>query len=164
MSRLQGCHGVLTMAGEATCSHTETNDIMEHPIIPAIICVREGDVMTRQEIIDFCLTLPAAYEDYPFDNITESGKWTVMRHRANKKSFASIYERNGKLCVNLKCEPVEADLLRQLFQDVMPGYHMNKVHWNTILIGGDVSAEELMRQIQVSYELIRPKRKPRPQQ
>lgn len=58
--------------------------------------------MTRQDLIDFCLTFPAAYEDYPFDDIADPGAWTVMRHRANKKSFALIYERNGKLCANLK--------------------------------------------------------------
>ena len=51
-----------------------------------------------------------------------------MRHRANKKSFALIYERNGKLYVNLKCDPMEADFLRQAFVDVTPAYHMNKVH------------------------------------
>jgi len=88
--------------------------------------------MTRQEIIDFCLTFVSAYEDYPFDDITEPGKWTVMRHRANKKTFALIYERNAgnpcgsKLCVNLKCDPIEADFLRQMFADVTPGYHMHK--------------------------------------
>ena len=61
--------------------------------------------MTRRELIDFCLTFPAAYEDYPFDDITDAGAWTVMRHRSNKKSFAFIYERYGKLRINLKCDP-----------------------------------------------------------
>lgn len=65
--------------------------------------------MTRQELIDFCLTMPLAYEDYPFDEIADAGAWTVMRHQANKKSFAFIYERNERLCVNLKCDPFEAD-------------------------------------------------------
>ena len=124
--------------------------------------------MTRQEIIDFCLTFPA-YEDYPFDDITDPGKWTVMRHSANKKTFALIYERNSKLCVNLKCDPIEADFLRQMFVDVTPGYHMHKVHWNTITIGGDcadghvcdVPADELRRMIVSSYDLIKPKIKKR---
>ena len=81
--------------------------------------------MTRQHIIDYCLTFPAAYEDYPFDDITDPGKWAVMRHMANKKSLALIYERDGKLCVNLKCNPLEADFLRQAFKGVTQGYHMN---------------------------------------
>jgi predicted DNA-binding protein (MmcQ/YjbR family) len=132
--------------------------------------------MTRQEIIDFCLIFPAAYEDYPFvkqpanrqsrlhccsclafADIKNIGVWTVMRHSANKKTFAYIYERHGKLCVNLKCDPVEADFLRSAFADVQPGYHMNKTHWNTVIIGGDVPDEELKRQIEHSYDLIKPK-------
>lgn len=60
--------------------------------------------MTRRELIDYCLSLPLAYEDYPFDDVVDDGAWTVMRHKANKKSFALIYERHGKLCVNLKCD------------------------------------------------------------
>jgi len=118
--------------------------------------------MTRRELIDFCLTFPAAYEDYPFDDIADGDAWTVMRHRANRKSFALIYERHGKLCVNLKCEPLEADLLRQAFEDVMPAYHMNKVHWNTVALGGDVPVKRLKRMIGRSYELIRPKAGKRP--
>jgi len=112
--------------------------------------------MTRQELIYFCLSFPAAYEDYPFDNVADNA-WTVMRHRANKKSFALIYERNGKLCVNLKCEPMEAVLLRQAFGDLAPGYHMNKEHWNTVTPGGDVPDEVLMRMVAKSYDLIKPK-------
>ena len=113
--------------------------------------------MTRQEIIDYCLTLPATYEDYPFDKITDPGKWTVMRHKTNKKSFAMIYERHGKLCVNLKCDPFEADFLRQMYVDLSPGYHMNKTHWNTITLGGDVPDDALRFMVEQSYGLIRPK-------
>ena len=53
--------------------------------------------MTRQDLIDFYLTFPDAYEDFPFDDITDARAWTVMRHKENKKSFALIYERHGKL-------------------------------------------------------------------
>jgi len=113
--------------------------------------------MKRQDIIDYCLTFPAAYEDYPFDSIADPGAWTVMRHGTNKKCFALIYERHGQLCVNLKCDPFEADFLRQAFSNVTPGWHMNKVHWNTITLGGDVSADELKRMIERSYDLIKPK-------
>ena len=114
--------------------------------------------MTRQGIIDYCLAFKAAYEDYPFDDVTDPGKWTVMRHKANKKSFALIYVRHGRLCVNLKCDPFEADFLRQAFEDVTPGWHMNKTHWNTVTVGGDVPDDELMRMIGQSYDLTRPKR------
>ncbi|MDR1704906.1 MAG: MmcQ/YjbR family DNA-binding protein [Clostridiales bacterium] len=117
--------------------------------------------MTRRELIDFCLTFPAAYEDYPFDDLADIGAWTVMRYRANRKGFAHIYERNGGLCINLKCDPFEADFLRQVFADVMPAYHMNKRHWITVTLGGDVPDDELGRMIERSYDLIKPKgRKP----
>ncbi|MFR9201485.1 MAG: MmcQ/YjbR family DNA-binding protein [Candidatus Gastranaerophilaceae bacterium] len=113
--------------------------------------------MTRQKLIDFCLTCPADYEDYPFDSIADARAWTVMRHRTNKKSFVLIYERNAKLCVNLKCEPLEADFLRQAFANVTPAYHMNKVHWNTVTLDGDVPEDKLKRMIGRSYDLIKPK-------
>ena len=68
-----------------------------------------------------------------------------------------IYERNDKLCLNLKCDPFEADFLRKMFENVTPGYHMNKVHWNTFTLGGDVLKDELKRMIDNNYGLIKPK-------
>jgi len=112
---------------------------------------------TRQEIIDYCLTFPAAYEDYPFDNMSDPGSCAVMRHGENKKSFALIMPHKGELYLNLKCDPFEADFLRQAYESVIPAYHMNKTHWNTVIIGGDVPDEELQRQITNSYDLIKPK-------
>jgi predicted DNA-binding protein (MmcQ/YjbR family) len=117
--------------------------------------------VTRKELIHFCLSFPAVYEDYPFDDIVSASAWTVMRHRANKKSFALIYERGGNLCINLKCEPVAADFLRQAFQSVTPAYHMNKVHWNTVTLGGDVPEEILADMISASYRLTEPKSRKR---
>jgi predicted DNA-binding protein (MmcQ/YjbR family) len=110
--------------------------------------------MTKQELIDYCLTFAGAYEDYPFDDI-----WAVMRHGANKKGFAFIYERDGKVCVNVKCEPNKADFLRQVYNDLTPGYHFNKRHWNTIFVGGDVPEQEIRDMIQESYDLIKPSNK-----
>ena len=113
--------------------------------------------MTRQELINRCLTFPTTYEDYPFDDVKDAGAWTVMRHQTNKKSFAFIYERGGRLCVNLKCDPFEADFLRRQYKGVTPAYHMNKTHWNTVTVGFDVPKEEILRQIEKSYDLIKPK-------
>ncbi len=112
---------------------------------------------TRRTLIEYCLTMPLAYEDYPFDDAADAGAWTVMRHQANKKSFAMIYERGGKLCVNLKCDPDEADFFRQMYNDLKPGWHMNKRHWNTIILGGDVPEADVHRMIEHSYDLIKPK-------
>ena len=112
---------------------------------------------TRQKLIDYCLSFPLAYEDYPFDDFAGDGAWAVMRHQTNKKIFAAIYVRNEKLCINLKCDPMRAENLRMIFKDVTGGWHMNKEHWNTVYIGGDVSDEELFEMIEHSYDLIKPK-------
>ncbi|GHU40518.1 DNA-binding protein [Clostridia bacterium] len=108
--------------------------------------------MTQRQLIDICLEMPQTYEDYPFDDVTP-----VIRHTVNKKMFALIGERGGRFYVNLKCDPVEADFLRQAFTDVVPGWHMNKQHWNTVFVDGDVSLKELRRQIANSYYLVKPK-------
>lgn len=115
--------------------------------------------MTRRELIDLCLEFPSAYEDYPFAEAPGEGETAVMRHRANKKTFALISERGGKLCINLKCDPREADFLRRVYKGVQPGWHMNKEHWNTVTTGSDVPEEELRRQIANSYDLVKPKKK-----
>jgi len=116
--------------------------------------------MTFRDITDYCLTFPGAYEDYPFgeaDAHSDNGIWAWLRHKANKKTFAHVYIKNGNLCVNVKCNPFEADILRQMFKDATPGFHMNKTHWNTIIVGGDVPISELQKMIEHSYELIKPK-------
>ena len=102
----------------------------------------------KRELINLCLSYPDVYEDYPFDE-----NWACMRHIKNKKSFAFIYERGGKLCVNLKCEPVRAVFLRRTYSDVLAGYHMNKEHWNTVIIDGSIPPEDLREMITHSYTL-----------
>lgn len=116
--------------------------------------------MTKQELIDYCLTFPGAYEDYPFDEDSASADaWTVMRHRVNKKSFAFLFQRGDFVNINLKCEPMFADLLRRVYPGVIPAYHMNKVHWNGVILDGSIPQEEIFRWIRNSYDLIKPKRK-----
>jgi predicted DNA-binding protein (MmcQ/YjbR family) len=100
----------------------------------------------------------AAYLDYPFDDgVTGEIATATLRHRANKKIFALIMRRGSELYLNLKCDPLEADFLRQAFKGIIPGWHMNHQHWNTVIVGTDVPEEELKRQIGNSYDLIKPK-------
>ena len=108
--------------------------------------------MTKQDLILHCLTFPSAYEDYPFDEIT-----AVMRHRSNKKMFALISEKSGVAYINLKCEPMRADFLRNVYHSVTPGWHMNKVHWNTVTMEGDVPEDELFDMISHSFSLTKSK-------
>lgn len=113
-----------------------------------------GEVMTKRDLIDLCLEMEDSYEDYPFDEVT-----AVMRHKTNKKMFALVGTLDGRLYVNLKSIPAKADFLRKVYHDIIPGYHMNKTHWNTIYIDGDVPIEEIKAMIADSYDLIKPKRK-----
>lgn len=115
--------------------------------------------MTKRELIDLCLSWPDTHEAYPFDMLTAApDSWAVIRHNGTTKSFACITLYKGRLIVNLKCNPIEADMLRQMFSDVIPGYHMNKEHWNTVFMGGDVPTEALHAMIDKSYHLTKPKR------
>ncbi len=114
-------------------------------------------MLTKRGLIEFCLTFPGAYEDYPFDDDPGSAQaWAVLRHRVSKKAFAFIYERGGVVNINLKCDPMYADLLRGAYFAVTPAYHMNKVHWNTVKVDGSVPEQEIYAWIGQSYDLIRP--------
>ena len=108
--------------------------------------------MTKQELIEYGLTIPGAAADAPFDD--ES---VVLRCRANRKWFALLLQVQGECCVNLKCDPMRADFYRRLYRDVTPGWHMNKTHWNTVRLGGDVPDEELQNMLLHSYDLVRPR-------
>ncbi len=104
---------------------------------------------TRAELIAYCLTYPDVYEDYPF----RDHQWAVIRHRKNKKVFAWIYERNGIVCINLKCDPEWVEFWRNAFTGVLPGYHLNKKYWNTVLLDGSVPKEDICRMIGESFDL-----------
>lgn len=109
--------------------------------------------MNIEEIIKHCLSYPDSYEDYPFGD-----GWIAIRHKGNKKIFALIFRLHDRLCVNLKCDPNHAGTLRNTFVDVQPGYHMNKEHWNTVYLDGDLSNPEIHDMVRESFQLTRPKK------
>jgi predicted DNA-binding protein (MmcQ/YjbR family) len=113
-------------------------------------------MFTKQQIIDHCLIYPLVYEDYPFDKFDDVA---VIRHKLNKKSFALIMNVKGRICINLKSEPIRADFLRRIYDGVTPGYHMNKAHWNTVDLDSDVPDDEIFAMVEQSYNLIKPKNK-----
>jgi predicted DNA-binding protein (MmcQ/YjbR family) len=109
--------------------------------------------MTKRELLDYCLTFPATYEDYPFDETT-----ALVRHMGNTKMFALVDFLNGRLHITLKCEPFKADFYRQVYECVIPGYHMNKEHWNTVYMDtGEISTDVLHDMVQHSFDLTKPK-------
>lgn len=113
-------------------------------------CIR---MKQRQEAIEYCLTLENTYEDYPFHD----SNWAVIRHGMNKKMFACIFERQGYIWINVKGEPELLDLHRQMYTAVVPAFHMNKEHWNSIILDGTVAEEEICAMIVHSYMLTKPK-------
>ena len=109
----------------------------------------------RKEAIACASALKDVYEDYPFHD----PNWCVMRHKKNKKTFALIYEKDGHIWINVKCDPEWRDFWRETFASVVPGYHMNKEHWNSIILDGTVPDKEIRRMISESYDLTKPKGK-----
>lgn len=89
--------------------------------------------------------------DYPF------GEGVAVYKVGSKdgKMFALIEENSRPVRLSLKCDPKLAELLREKYETVLPGYHLNKKHWNTILCSGQLSDEELQDLIRHSYELVK---------
>ncbi|MFV8782188.1 MmcQ/YjbR family DNA-binding protein [Microbulbifer sp. SA54] len=95
----------------------------------------------------YLLDRPEAEEDYPFGP-------GVAVFKIKGKMFATLGEEAGIARTNLKCDPDEAQALRDIFSGVLPGYHMNKKHWNTVLLDGSVPDYEIERMMDRSYGLV----------
>lgn len=106
-------------------------------------------MQTRAEVIKYCMTFPGVTEDYPFHD----ANWTCMRIQKNRRIFAWIYERNDCVWVNVKCDPQWRDFFRNTFSAVVPAYHMNKEHWNSIILDGTIPEMDIKRMIAESYDL-----------
>lgn len=105
---------------------------------------------TRQEAIDYGLTFPDTYQDMPFHDTN----WVLVRYRKNKKAFLWTYEYKGSMRINIKVEPEWRDFWREAFDSVIPGYHQNKEHWNTVILDDTIPDKEIKRMIAESYDLI----------
>ena len=106
-----------------------------------------GILMDHSQIKQYLLSFPGATEDFPYG--PDSGVYKV-RH----KLFAVLAESEGVSRVNLKCDPDEAIALRETYESILPGYHMNKRHWNTIILDGSVPSDEIRRLIDNSYIIV----------
>lgn len=104
---------------------------------------------SRQDAIDFCMKFNHVYEDYPF----RDHNWTVMRHVHSQKVFAWIFEKDNYIWINVKCDPEWRDFWRDAYQSVLPGWHLNKEHWNSIVLDGSIPDAEIQRMIGDSYDL-----------
>jgi predicted DNA-binding protein (MmcQ/YjbR family) len=103
--------------------------------------------VTHKEVEEYLLSMPNARLDYPF------GENTAV-YKVNDKMFAIIQENKQPLQISLKSDPQLAVTLREKYETVMPGYHLNKKHWNTIILTGQLSWEEIKDLIRHSYNLV----------
>lgn len=103
--------------------------------------------MDHKTVEQYILTMPNARLEYPF------GK-DVAVYKVGDHMFALIQEGSQPVRLSLKCDPQLSQLLREKYESVMAGYHLNKKHWNTILLSGQLPWDEVQALIRHSYELV----------
>ena len=105
---------------------------------------------TFNEVEMMVLEMPRVVKDYPFGEDVAVYKLDSVKGRM----FALINEKITPVRISLKCDPQLAELLRKKYETVLPGYHLNKKHWNTIICSGQLDDAELRDLIRHSYELV----------
>ena len=103
--------------------------------------------MDLETLRAYLLTKPGAVEDFPFDPVTLVAK-------VGGKMFALVGLDETPLRLNLKCDPLKAEVLREYYPSVLPGYHMNKRHWNTLVLDGSIPTDDVLAMIDESYQLV----------
>lgn len=103
--------------------------------------------MNHKQVEEYLLSMPNAVLEYPFGE-------DVAVYKVGGKMFALISEKKEPLNLSLKCDPVLAETLREKYVSVMPGYHLNKKHWNTLILSGELPWEEVQAFIRHSYQLV----------
>jgi predicted DNA-binding protein (MmcQ/YjbR family) len=109
--------------------------------------------MTHKDIETYLLGFPNTWLDFPFGEETSVYKYGD-KETGEGKMFALITNGSKPLRVSLKCDPILAETLREKYETVVPGYHLNKNHWNTILLTGQLSDEEVKDLAHLSYQLV----------
>jgi len=108
--------------------------------------------MDIESLREYCLSKPGVEETLPF------GPDTLV-FKVEGKMFLLVGLDEEQLSFNVKCDPGKAIELREEYSCVLPGYHMSKKHWNTIVVDGSVSSKQLNEWIDWSYNLVLPKKK-----
>ena len=104
---------------------------------------------TREEVLNYGLSFDDVYMDAPF----RDDNWILVRHKDNKKAFLWSYEYESQMRINVKVDPEKRELWRSAYESVIPGYHQNKEHWNTIILDGSVPDKDIKMMIGDSYDL-----------
>ena len=105
---------------------------------------------TRKEALKYGLSFADTYQEAPFHD----PNWQLVRYKPNRKAFLWTYEKDGYICLNVKTDPAWRDLWRKTYASVLPAYHQNKEHWNTIILDGSIPDKEIKRMIAESYDMI----------
>jgi len=103
--------------------------------------------MEIESLNQYLLSKKSTTSGYPFDINT-------IVFKVVNKIFALVSEYETPLRINLKCYPQEAQILRGMHKSIIPGYHMNKEHWNTVILDGRLSDELIFKMIDDSYDLV----------
>lgn len=111
--------------------------------------------MNKNDLIQMCLITKDAIETYPFKDKTYD-EYAVIRHKSNNKWFALVFYLEGKLCLNLKCKPLDGAILRDSYEFITPAWHMNKAHWIKVEIE-KCPLDLLKNLIKNSFELTKKK-------
>ena len=109
--------------------------------------------MTHKELEEYLLSFPGAWLDYPFGEGTAVYKFGKSNDGAGKM-LALVEENSKPLRISLKCDPLLAQNLREKYETVLPGYHLNKKHWNTIICSGQLGDDEIFDLARLSYNLV----------
>jgi O-6-methylguanine DNA methyltransferase len=105
---------------------------------------------TRKEALEYGLSFPSTYREAPFHD----DNWQLVRVKGSKKAFLWTYERNGYINLNVKVNPEWRDFWRSTYKSVIPGWHQNKEHWNTIILDGTIPDDDIKRMIAESYDIV----------
>jgi predicted DNA-binding protein (MmcQ/YjbR family) len=103
--------------------------------------------LKRKDIEGYILKRPGTKLDYPFGE-------EVAVYKVEDKMYALLTEGKEPLSLSLKCDPQLAEVLQEKYESVMPGYHLNKKHWITVVLTGQLSLEEIKDLITLSYQLV----------
>lgn len=105
---------------------------------------------TREEALKFGLSFPGTYQDAPFGD----QNWQLVRLKKTKKAFLWTYERDGFINLNVKTDPEKRTFWRTAHASVIPGWHQNKEHWNTIILDGSIPDADIEEMILESFMLV----------
>lgn len=127
------------------------NLLQSNNIVRLIIGVSE-EMIERKKIFKYIKEKYNINPEYLWKDTPDAA---IFRHHNNRKWFALIMNVKGEEYINVKTEPDYSDLLRNTYDYIIPAYHMNKEHWNTIIISKDVNQTLLYEMIDQSYELTK---------